>query len=554
MRLALCEAPRNKRALWACSVEVNGEHVSPLYWAINEGKVQMARVILRDLLAIRADRSFFYYRRDELWKHHPDIIQMLCKNLRPPCCRTCWTDTFGGQTKYSTDTEKSTTTQGHAELFLHPVLKFIVDKKWYLYGRSKFLWIQGIYLLQLVLFPSGYTLLSRHYPLASFVCRVLAWVLTLIYTCQHVHVATSQLQHGETIVGVFGVRVPYHLTNTWNVLRLLLSLFLFWAAGLDPFFLSTQHASRTIDSLPAGGHAGFLSFFEHFYQWQVVSASAGGMMVLLVIESFGVWQTLAAFFNAIIALLQDVFKLVAVMVVLLLAFSTGIDIFTTQGGPALQDDFDNMGTTFLTLYSLMLNLWRPDLRGAHRDLFLQVLLIVFVTAAVLVMLNLLIAQLANSYALVLANVGALARMGRARLIVSTEAQMPPRVLVRYIEAMAFDEPLAFNDSDIGPAGGKQVLEMSCSEGEDSIERYVDAGGPEDPFPLESSLSKADSRDNHKQQFEQTVEQYLKEIKSNMDRLGRSLSREKGAHNVGLSRNEGSQVKRGNNRRQIEILM
>jgi hypothetical protein len=35
--------------------------VSPLYWAIRDAKMDMARVMLRDLLTIRADRDAYYY-------------------------------------------------------------------------------------------------------------------------------------------------------------------------------------------------------------------------------------------------------------------------------------------------------------------------------------------------------------------------------------------------------------------------------------------------------------------------------------------------------------
>eukprot|EP00961_Rhodomonas_salina_P015933 214227-Rhodomonas_salina.1 len=34
--------------------------------------------MLQDLLAIRADREAYYYGRVELWKTHPDLINVLC--------------------------------------------------------------------------------------------------------------------------------------------------------------------------------------------------------------------------------------------------------------------------------------------------------------------------------------------------------------------------------------------------------------------------------------------------------------------------------------------
>lgn len=48
------------------------------YWAIRDGKFNIGRYMLRDLLAIRADREAYYYGRVELWQTHPDLISVLC--------------------------------------------------------------------------------------------------------------------------------------------------------------------------------------------------------------------------------------------------------------------------------------------------------------------------------------------------------------------------------------------------------------------------------------------------------------------------------------------
>ena len=48
--------------------------MSPLYWAVRDGKVDMARVMLRDLLVLRADREAYYYGYDQLWALHPDLV------------------------------------------------------------------------------------------------------------------------------------------------------------------------------------------------------------------------------------------------------------------------------------------------------------------------------------------------------------------------------------------------------------------------------------------------------------------------------------------------
>jgi len=74
---AVSVAPRSVRAKWLCEVDVNGMLISPLYWAVNDGKMAIAEFILTDLLTIRGDMTGYYYGRKELFDYHPDLVQQL---------------------------------------------------------------------------------------------------------------------------------------------------------------------------------------------------------------------------------------------------------------------------------------------------------------------------------------------------------------------------------------------------------------------------------------------------------------------------------------------
>ena len=52
--------------------------ISPLYWSINNGSVDCAKLILEDLLSIRADRENYYYGADALFFYHPELVLRLC--------------------------------------------------------------------------------------------------------------------------------------------------------------------------------------------------------------------------------------------------------------------------------------------------------------------------------------------------------------------------------------------------------------------------------------------------------------------------------------------
>ena len=70
-------------------IDLNGEIESPLRWAIDEGKHAIARCIIQDLTAIRADREAYYYGREALWQTHPDIVKALCTHNSDEILQAC---------------------------------------------------------------------------------------------------------------------------------------------------------------------------------------------------------------------------------------------------------------------------------------------------------------------------------------------------------------------------------------------------------------------------------------------------------------------------------
>jgi len=76
---AVAFCPRGQRAISCLLVQVGTESISPLSWAIESGRIDVARSILNDLLTIRADRERYYYGANELFARHPDIVKRLAQ-------------------------------------------------------------------------------------------------------------------------------------------------------------------------------------------------------------------------------------------------------------------------------------------------------------------------------------------------------------------------------------------------------------------------------------------------------------------------------------------
>ncbi|CAJ1358611.1 unnamed protein product [Effrenium voratum] len=77
LRRAIASVPRGLRAMELLNVAVGTQSISPLYWAIESGSLNVAKAMVIDLLTIRADRDNYYYGYDALFTRHPDIIRKL---------------------------------------------------------------------------------------------------------------------------------------------------------------------------------------------------------------------------------------------------------------------------------------------------------------------------------------------------------------------------------------------------------------------------------------------------------------------------------------------
>jgi len=61
-----------------CRMEIEGADLSPLYWALHDGKFALAEFMLCDLLTIRGDLHGYYYGRQELFEHHKVAFLLRC--------------------------------------------------------------------------------------------------------------------------------------------------------------------------------------------------------------------------------------------------------------------------------------------------------------------------------------------------------------------------------------------------------------------------------------------------------------------------------------------
>jgi len=186
MHAAVIAAPRQDRAEWLCCIKIDGVVISPLYWALHDGKVDITEFILQDLLTIRADLHGYYYGRSTLFAHHKDLVHELAKE----CPRLLITlmdgllwhskeklpgrlvrvnyyvrDIYGDPDDH-VDPWNSPLAHLVAvsdnDTFKHPAVRKVLDLKWRTFGLKMFCLKEAWFILHLVFFmyahvgdPSG---------------------------------------------------------------------------------------------------------------------------------------------------------------------------------------------------------------------------------------------------------------------------------------------------------------------------------------------------------------------------------------------------------------
>jgi len=350
-------------------------------------------------------------------------------------------------------------------------------------------------LFNLICFMLGFTIITQESP--GFAFRAVSYLLCAVHFTEIVVRCAAQIRRGEFARPFLGIRLPRALVNVWNSGRTLADAVIFVTIANDPWL-------RGSDDL---GLENALHPDSEVYWFRMSGAIAGVLMWLLLLEFVKAIPTLSAFLHAIAKLMEDILKFIAVMVLIMIAFACAFHIVL-----AYDSEFSSVPAAVLTLYSLMLGLWRPDFAGGHNDPFVQLLFVVYVTLALILMMNLLIGLMATSYDFVYHRIDGFAKLDKAKVVVETEAAMSRKKLIAIFNNMHFDEPVEFDESDLGPAGGKQVLVPSNKEDKlvkDRIQRFHGATDPNAPWPNDKKQSWQDDDDIAIDDRLKRIEQALK---------------------------------------------
>lgn len=497
---AMDVSSRGQRANDLLSITVGTQSISPFYWSIDSGALVCAQTILEDLLTIRADRDVYYYGCDNLFTRHPEVIKRIC--VSAPSLLPTLLDGLvwrSRQTKegmrrvnyyvkhliqdlegnFSPNLE-CLVTHGDPNTIRHPTVVLFADILWHKVASFKFVVSKLFSVFILIVFIFGQAVLLRHNTeqapeeeYAMFACRVVNYVGSLSkLVFSQLRKFFSDLQNRD-YRWICGIPVPAYLFNIQDAASCCLMWLLVIMAMQEPFFWCLSDGQGLTQMCQEG------EVRKDFYSACTFLAMILYWALLMDLAIFS--MRISAYVLVCGRVTGEVALFLSALLLLLLAFSTAIS--------SLYLEMPSKAGALVwleELTSMSLRMYPQEhyqvLVAASTIITVPVCIFLFIVTIFL--MNLLVAQLTQSYHDAFSNMQGYARLNRASVTAVTIANVSRKRWARFIQIMAFDEPMEFNEGDVGLSGGIQVLKPSNEHlvTEDSIKRFGGSTAPTAPWP------------------------------------------------------------------------
>eukprot|EP00931_Biecheleriopsis_adriatica_P056265 TRINITY_DN33336_c0_g1_i1.p1 TRINITY_DN33336_c0_g1~~TRINITY_DN33336_c0_g1_i1.p1 ORF type:complete len:1164 (+),score=258.15 TRINITY_DN33336_c0_g1_i1:126-3617(+) len=507
---ALKLAPRGKRSEWLLKVQVGSHSISPLFWAIESGNLAAAEQIIKDLLAIRADRERYYFGVDDMFLRHQDIASRICREaptlIWPLLDGLCWRSrrTSDGLRRANYYIQHLIINQeGEPAEFLrelcslkdpkimcHAVVVVVSDTLWTGVVSRQFLLSRVWFIISLAALMLGQAILPKNDVLAEdwavrfiiFLCRTLNYLMTM---CRlmifHFSKTLSDARNKRIQRVLCIIPLPHYLRDVVQLGSLSMTIMLMLMCINEPMY----HCwSSDPDEFPTYDCEGV----EETRRVYSAFAMAATWMHWALMVDFAVFNTgLSAFVLVCAQVFSELGRFVVALVFLLMAFGSGIAVL--EHGYFGMRDIPN---ALLALFSITVLLFEDDYRNFQYEPALFMCVFTFAFLSSVLLMNLLIAQLNNTYNFVNQDMVGFARLNRATVIVDTVSKLKKAKWVQFIEFCKFNEPLEFNEGDVGVPGGIQVLEPAKEHvvEEDTVIRYGGICSGDMQWPEDSKKQEA----------------------------------------------------------------
>jgi len=537
LRNAISCAPRGERANWMLHVQVGTQQISPLYWAIQSGSLKAAGAILRDLTTIRADRDTYYYGVDALFSRHPDMVGRLVDEAptllptlfegliwRSRVTKEGWRRVnyfvqhlFVDEDDAFAEGLPSLTAAKDQTIISHPVICLVSDTLWsgvvrrlFILSKIGFLFSLFVFMLSQAILPKTGAEEHQWIRIAIFAGRMINYSFSMTRLMLfHLRRCWDGYREGATF-RLWRIPVPAYLRDFYRALGFALMWLLLlmcthepmlWCAGTTGTW-PTEICPRAEE---VEGRYTVFSMTAMFVHW------------LLLIDMAVFATKLSAFVLVVKHVLSEVGRFCVAMLFLLLTFSSAIVCLRHD-----KAEFRDVPNAANCLFAITVGLYEGDFREYFDAPYLLAFVFLFVTVSVIILINLLIAQLNCSYEYVYADMLGFARLTRATLIVSILQSCPEERWTRFVAGLKFDQCVEFDEGDIGLAGAIQVKEPASLNPVlvDSINRYGGTCSPDMQWPAESGQDD----DDRFERMERLMQNALKKLSKPVEVAGGQDSR------------------------------
>mmetsp|Transcript_41263 Transcript_41263/g.119321 ORF Transcript_41263/g.119321 Transcript_41263/m.119321 type:complete len:1270 (-) Transcript_41263:20-3829(-) len=498
LRTALCSAPRCSRVEWLLNIQVGTCKISPLEWAIASGNLEVADAAIKDLLTIRADRDRYYFGVDELFGRHPDIVQRLCDeapSLLPTLLEgLVWRSrqTKNGVRRVNffvrhiivnedgslSDALRSLAASKDQAIISHPVVVLVSDTLWTGVIRRSFFLSKVGFIFSVLVFMLSQAILPKvgggegeGVRVAVLIGRTVTYVFSLgRLLFSHASRICRGYRTGRTL-RVLGVPVPRYLHDPYMAFGLVLMLLLLGMCATEPMLHCMGSSDWPTENCDGAR--------ELELRYTLLSVAAMVVHWLLLVDMVAFSTKLQAFLLVFSHIMSELGRFLVAMLFLLATFSSAITCLRHG-----KSEFSTILSSANCLFAITVGLYEGDYREMTHEPFLLLPVFLFVTVSTILLINLLIAQLNCSYEYVYQDMVGFARLARAKLIVETLASCPPHRWRRFVDSLKLEQPVEFDEGDVGLAGGIQVRELASLHrvAADGIQRFGGSCAPEMPWP------------------------------------------------------------------------
>jgi len=333
----------------------------------------------------------------------------------------------------------------------------------------------------------------------------------------------SRAYKKKNTVSIGLLRLPKYLNKWQDVAGLLLTISLMVMLVLEPILWCWQHNNGRLFEERCDERANMRFAYTLFSMFAMFLKYA--LLIDLTVNS----TRISAFVLVCVRMLSEVALFLGALAFAILTASSAISVLKQES-----PEFAGIHKGALSLFQQVVGTFSSK---AYEELEEEPIVLaavfVFLIVTIILLLNLLIAQLSCAYSAVYEDMVGYARLERAEIIVEIMPSVPMSRWSKFTDSLRLNRKLEFNEGDTGPSGGIQVKEPASANPTtvDMIRRFGGSTSPEMPWAGEEDGD--GDEDDRFDRMEKLIQKTLQRINES------SAARKKGGVGAGSATGTGS---------------